>query len=167
MMNVLEGVFDKLKVVLAKTTMMEDQVKEKLLRGSETQAVQAGESANDEVVSLSLKEKICKESKKMWVVAAPAIFNRFSTFGINVISQAFVGHIGTVELAGYALVATVLVRFTNGILVCFSPFALMIYAPSPPRVACSLNLLPVIIKKTIINVLLGAFQPWVYSKVPC
>lgn len=90
-MNVLERVYDKQKVVLAKTTMMEEQVEEKLLRGSKTQAVQAGESANDEVVSVSLKEKICKESKKVWVVAAPAIFNRFSTFGINVISQASLG----------------------------------------------------------------------------
>ncbi|XP_047330280.1 protein DETOXIFICATION 21-like [Impatiens glandulifera] len=64
----------------------------------------------------NLRDKLWKETKKMWVVAAPAIFTRFSTFGINVITQAFIGHIGATELAGYALVSTVLFRFANGIL---------------------------------------------------
>ncbi|KAG5556152.1 hypothetical protein RHGRI_006694 [Rhododendron griersonianum] len=63
-----------------------------------------------------LKDRLWSETKKMWVVTGPAIFTRCSTFGINVISQAFVGHIGATELAGYALVATVFLRFTNGIL---------------------------------------------------
>ncbi|KAG5556151.1 hypothetical protein RHGRI_006693 [Rhododendron griersonianum] len=63
-----------------------------------------------------LKDRLWSETKKMWVVAGPAIFTRCSTFGINVISQAFVGHIGATELAGYALVATVFLRFANGIL---------------------------------------------------
>ncbi|KAF7801416.1 protein DETOXIFICATION 21-like [Senna tora] len=52
----------------------------------------------------------------MWIVAGPAIFSRFSTFGITVVSQAFIGHIGSTELAAYALVMTVLVRFANGVL---------------------------------------------------
>uniref|UniRef100_A0A6P4AVD4 Protein DETOXIFICATION n=1 Tax=Ziziphus jujuba TaxID=326968 RepID=A0A6P4AVD4_ZIZJJ len=88
---------------------MDGEINEKLL-GGETQAK---ESVDEEV---TLKEKLWSESKKMWVVAGPAIFTRFSTFGINVISQAFVGHIGSTELAGYALVMTVIVRFANGIL---------------------------------------------------
>lgn len=100
---------------------MEGEIKEKLLRGSETQRIQAEESGvDDEVVSISLKEAVWKESKKIWVVAGPAIFTRFSAFGMNVISLAFVGHIGPTELAGFSLVMTVLVRFANGILVCFS-----------------------------------------------
>lgn len=61
---------------------------------------------------------IWNESKTMWVIAAPAIFTRFTTFGTNVITQAFVGHIGATELAAYSLVQTVLLRFANGILVC-------------------------------------------------
>lgn len=107
---------------------MEGDSTEKLLR----EEIQAEDRATEE---LPLTERIWKESKKMWVVAAPAIFTRFSTFGINVISQAFVGHIGSIELAGYALVMTVLVRFANGVLVCFSPFlALMVYACGLVRV---------------------------------
>lgn len=65
---------------------------------------------------LRFKDKLWTETKKMWVVAGPAIFTRFSTFGINVVSQAFIGHIGSTELAAYSLVFTVLLRFSNGIL---------------------------------------------------
>ncbi|KAK1404565.1 Protein DETOXIFICATION [Heracleum sosnowskyi] len=63
-----------------------------------------------------LIHRIWTESKKMWIVAAPAIFTRFSTLGVNVISQAFIGHIGSTELAAFALVSTVLLRFAIGIL---------------------------------------------------
>jgi len=64
-----------------------------------------------------LRKRVWEESKKLWTVAGPAIFNRFSTFGIMVVAQSFIGHIGSTELAAYALVMTVLVRFANGILV--------------------------------------------------
>ena len=92
---------------------MEGDISQKLLKenkGAEVTVV-------DEV---TLKDRVWSETKKMWVVAGPAIFTRFSTFGINVISQAFVGHIGPTELAAYSLVYTVLLRFSNGILVCFT-----------------------------------------------
>ncbi|KAI3444236.1 hypothetical protein Pfo_000901 [Paulownia fortunei] len=86
---------------------MEGDSNEKLLRTEE--AENHGSKEN-------FKGKIWVETKKMWVVAGPAIFTRFSTFGINVISQAFVGHIGATELAAYALVFTLLARFANGLL---------------------------------------------------
>ncbi|KAK7336340.1 hypothetical protein VNO77_16878 [Canavalia gladiata] len=65
---------------------------------------------------LTFVQRVWKESKAMWIVAAPAIFTRFSTFGIQVISQIFIGHIGSKQLAAFALVFTVLIRFANGIL---------------------------------------------------
>lgn len=86
---------------------MEKGPKEKLLESRR-------EGEEDEV---SLKKKIWSESKKLWIVAGPAIFTRFSTFGVTVISQAFIGHIGATELAAFSLVNTVLLRFANGILV--------------------------------------------------
>lgn len=89
---------------------MEGDIQEKLVRRVEDE--NNGREKED------LKSKIWTENKKMWVVAGPAIFTRFSTFGINVISQAFVGHIGPTELAAYALVITLLTRFANGLLVC-------------------------------------------------
>ncbi|KAL0287051.1 UNVERIFIED_CONTAM: protein DETOXIFICATION 21 [Sesamum calycinum] len=66
---------------------MEGEFTVKLLR-----KIEAAEYANKG--RESLKDKIWKENKKMWVVAAPAIFTRFTTFGTGVISQAFIGHIG-------------------------------------------------------------------------
>uniref|UniRef100_A0A0E0BNB0 Protein DETOXIFICATION n=1 Tax=Oryza glumipatula TaxID=40148 RepID=A0A0E0BNB0_9ORYZ len=76
-----------------------------------------GKQEEDEEEVGSLGRRVLVESKKLWVVAGPSICARFSTFGVTVISQAFIGHIGATELAGYALVSTVLMRFSSGILV--------------------------------------------------
>ncbi|WOK93302.1 protein TRANPARENT TESTA 12-like [Canna indica] len=51
----------------------------------------------------------------MWIVVGPTIFTRFSS--VSIISQSFISHVGSVELASYALVFTVLTCFANGILV--------------------------------------------------
>ncbi|KMZ66388.1 MATE efflux family protein, expressed [Zostera marina] len=72
--------------------------------------------SNINVKCLTLRSQIWKEKKKLWVVAGPAIFNRFSTFGVSIISMAFMGHIGAIELAGYSLAFTVTVRFSCGVL---------------------------------------------------
>ena len=100
---------------------MEGDPRQKLLSTEKPSASASASSSEeeDEEVELSLVNRVWKESKKIWVVAAPAISTRCSTYGIQVISQAFIGHIGAKELAGFALVFTVLVRFGNGILVCF------------------------------------------------
>uniref|UniRef100_A0ACD5UKX8 Uncharacterized protein n=1 Tax=Avena sativa TaxID=4498 RepID=A0ACD5UKX8_AVESA len=63
-----------------------------------------------------LGRRLLEENRKLWKVAGPAICTRFSGFGVTVISQAFIGHIGPTELAAYAPVSTVLMRFGNGIL---------------------------------------------------
>ncbi|XWS58602.1 hypothetical protein CRYUN_Cryun08bG0048700 [Craigia yunnanensis] len=85
---------------------MEGDINQKLLT----------EAGKTEVGEVRLKEKIWTEMKKTWVVAGPAIFTRFSTFGVTVISQAFVGHLGATELAAFSLCFTVLLRFGNGVL---------------------------------------------------
>ncbi|EOA40205.1 hypothetical protein CARUB_v10008925mg [Capsella rubella] len=74
------------------------------------------EKRGDEEDELGMKEKVWTESKKLWVVAAPAIFSRFSSFGVSLVTQAFVGHLGPTELAAYSITFTVLLRFSNGIL---------------------------------------------------
>jgi MATE family multidrug resistance protein len=75
------------------------------------------EDDDDDDARMPLGRRAWEENKKLWVVAGPSIFTRFSSFGVTVISQAFIGHIGATELAAYALVSTVLMRFSNGILV--------------------------------------------------
>ena len=103
---------------------MEGETKKKLLEKARGELVEVGINEREERQEL-LKERIMDETKKLWVVAGPAIFARFATFGVNVISQAFVGHIGSTELAAFALVATVLLRFANSIQVIFSPCLLL------------------------------------------
>ncbi|KAJ4774597.1 Protein DETOXIFICATION [Rhynchospora pubera] len=67
------------------------------------------ENLTEELLSLPseqgerLHTRVWTESKKMWVVAGPAIFTRFATTGVAGITQAFLGHVGTTELAGFAL----------------------------------------------------------------
>ncbi|KAF8023393.1 hypothetical protein BT93_F0791 [Corymbia citriodora subsp. variegata] len=89
---------------------IEGEANQKLLK--KPVSLEEGDGGEDE----PLKDRIWSETKKMWIVAAPAIFTRLSTFGIYVISQAFIGHIGSTELAAYSLVFTVLLRFANGVL---------------------------------------------------
>lgn len=70
-----------------------------------------------EKVDENLKGRICDESSKIWRVALPGILSRVASFGSIVVTQSFIGHIGELDLAAYALVQTLTVRFVNGILV--------------------------------------------------
>ncbi|KAL6988614.1 hypothetical protein U1Q18_014366 [Sarracenia purpurea var. burkii] len=63
-----------------------------------------------------LKWRIWEESKKMWRVAFPGILARVTSFGLIVVTQSFIGHLSELDLAAYALVQTLTVRFVNGIL---------------------------------------------------
>ncbi|KAL3632647.1 hypothetical protein CASFOL_025631 [Castilleja foliolosa] len=63
-----------------------------------------------------LKGRVYEELKKIWRVAMPGVISRVSSFGTIVITQSFIGHISSLDLAGYALVQTLSVRFVNGIL---------------------------------------------------
>ncbi|XP_039114191.1 protein DETOXIFICATION 20-like [Dioscorea cayenensis subsp. rotundata] len=95
---------------------MEKNLGERLLDGHGNGHEEQRSDVEEEEETKSFGRRVLEENKKLWRVAGPSIFTRFSTFGVTVISQAFVGHIGPTELAGYALVSTVLVRFANGIL---------------------------------------------------
>ena len=57
------------------------------------------------------------ESKKLWHIMAPAIFQRIALFAINVVTQAFIGHLGDLELAAFSIAATVVAGFNFGFLV--------------------------------------------------
>ncbi|XP_023772740.1 protein DETOXIFICATION 24 [Lactuca sativa] len=63
-----------------------------------------------------LKERVWAESKKIWRVALPGVISRVCAFGTIVVTQSFIGHISDMDLAAYALVQTLSVRFVNGIL---------------------------------------------------
>ncbi|TXG66460.1 hypothetical protein EZV62_007735 [Acer yangbiense] len=77
---------------------------EESLPGSETKEIS------------NLKGRVWAESKKIWRVAFPAILARVAVQGTLVVTQAFIGHIGNIELAAYALIQIIAVRFAHGIL---------------------------------------------------
>lgn len=65
-----------------------------------------------------LKEKIIVECKKIWKITVPTIVARVTSFGSLVVTQSFIGRTSaSANLAAYALVQTVTVRFVNGLLV--------------------------------------------------
>ena len=90
--------------------------------GRQRPEVDGGEEEEEEEAEQPLKEKVWRETKKLWIVAGPAIFTRVSTFGIYIISLPFIGHIGSTDLAAFALVITVLLRFATGFLVISYPY---------------------------------------------
>eukprot|EP00253_Pinus_taeda_P006322 PITA_06322 len=57
-----------------------------------------------------------EESKKLWRIAGPAIFTRVALYGTNVVTQAFAGHLGELELAAISIASTVVVGFNFGLL---------------------------------------------------
>ncbi|KAL0453331.1 UNVERIFIED_CONTAM: protein DETOXIFICATION 24 [Sesamum latifolium] len=83
---------------------MENEVQERLLTsGTEQEG--------------DLKGRVYEESKKIWRVALPGVISRVTSFGTVVVTQSFLGHISAVDLAGYALVQSLGVRFVNGVLI--------------------------------------------------
>ncbi|GAV57464.1 MatE domain-containing protein [Cephalotus follicularis] len=64
----------------------------------------------------TMKTRVWFESKKIWRIAFPSMLFRVSGFGLYLVTQSFIGHIGEVPLVAYALVQTMIIRFVNGVL---------------------------------------------------
>ncbi|XP_017976260.1 PREDICTED: protein DETOXIFICATION 24 [Theobroma cacao] len=64
-----------------------------------------------------LKRRLWIESKTIWRIAFPSILSRVTSFGMIIVTQSFIGHISEVELATYALVQSILIRFMYGIVI--------------------------------------------------
>ncbi|KAK8580385.1 hypothetical protein V6N12_070662 [Hibiscus sabdariffa] len=60
--------------------------------------------------------KVLVESKKLWFVAAPSIFSRLAMFSMTVVTQAFAGHLGDLNLAAISIATTVIISIAFGIL---------------------------------------------------
>nr|QEY08348.1 MATE efflux family protein member 2f [Crocus sativus] len=65
---------------------------------------------------LGLKDRTWIESKKLWKIVGPAIFSRVVSYSMNVITQAFAGHLGDLELAAMSIANTVVVGFNFGLM---------------------------------------------------
>lgn len=64
----------------------------------------------------ALTRRVWVESKKLWTIVGPAIFSRVVTYSMNIITQAFAGHLGDLELASISIANTVVVGFNFGLL---------------------------------------------------
>ncbi|KAF5468107.1 hypothetical protein F2P56_012287 [Juglans regia] len=78
--------------------------------GSEAAHVEEDQEKNE------LASRIWIETKKLWKVVGPAIFSRVVSYSMNVITLAFAGHLGEVELAAISIANTVVVGFNFGLL---------------------------------------------------
>ncbi|KAA8538132.1 hypothetical protein F0562_027740 [Nyssa sinensis] len=63
-----------------------------------------------------IKTRIWIESKKLWIIAGPSIFARLAAYSMNVVTQAFAGHLGEVELASISIALNVIAGFDFGLL---------------------------------------------------
>ncbi|KAL3630503.1 Protein DETOXIFICATION 27 [Castilleja foliolosa] len=72
------------------------------------------EYLEDDEKTLSLRVWI--ETKKLWRVVGPAIFSRIASYSMFVITQAFAGHLGDLELAGMSIASNVIMGFDFGLM---------------------------------------------------
>ncbi|XP_057830778.2 protein DETOXIFICATION 27 [Cryptomeria japonica] len=77
--------------------------------------LQGGNESGPVTCSKDVGRRILQESNKMWAIAGPAIFSRIAMYGTNVVTQAFAGHIGDLELAAISIASTVIVGFNFGL----------------------------------------------------
>lgn len=68
------------------------------------------------LVARDTKSRFWVESRKLWYIVGPSIFSRIATFSMNVVTQAFAGHLGDVELAAITISTGVIVGFNFGLL---------------------------------------------------
>ncbi|KAI9111707.1 hypothetical protein K1719_017397 [Acacia pycnantha] len=64
----------------------------------------------------TLSRRVWIESKKIWHIAGPSIFSRVASYSMLVITQAFAGHLGDLELAAISISNNVIVGFDFGLL---------------------------------------------------
>ena len=65
----------------------------------------------------SLWRRTWEESKKLWRIVGPATVGRVALYGMCVITQAYAGHLGDLELASISIATNVIVAFNFGLLV--------------------------------------------------
>lgn len=63
-----------------------------------------------------LSTRIRVESRKLWHIVGPAVFSRVASYSMLVITQAFAGHLGDLELAAMSIANNVIVGFDFGLL---------------------------------------------------
>ncbi|CAB89401.1 putative protein [Arabidopsis thaliana] len=63
-----------------------------------------------------MKREIWIETKKIWYIVGPSIFTGLATYSILIITQAFAGHLGDLELAAISIINNFTLGFNYGLL---------------------------------------------------
>ncbi|XP_030528415.1 protein DETOXIFICATION 27-like isoform X1 [Rhodamnia argentea] len=74
------------------------------------------EEKEDDSVQEGLISRTLSESKQLWRVAGPSIFSRVALYSITVVTQAFAGHLGDIDLAAISIATTVIISISFGFL---------------------------------------------------
>ncbi|KAI3426729.1 Protein DETOXIFICATION (Multidrug and toxic compound extrusion protein), partial [Psidium guajava] len=74
------------------------------------------EEEEEEEGDQSLARRVLVESKKLWHIVGPSIFSRVASYSMLVITQAFAGHLGDLELAAVSLTNNLIVGLDFGLL---------------------------------------------------
>nr|XP_033511705.1 protein DETOXIFICATION 27-like isoform X2 [Nicotiana tomentosiformis] len=64
----------------------------------------------------SFSKRFWIETKKLWHIVGPAIFSRIVSYSMFVITQAFAGHLGDLELAAMSIASNVVLGFDFGLM---------------------------------------------------
>lgn len=65
----------------------------------------------------SMTARVWIETKKLWHITGPVILTRVATYSMFVITQAFAGQLGEVELAAMSITKNVILGFNFGLMV--------------------------------------------------
>ncbi|XP_077225021.1 protein DETOXIFICATION 33-like isoform X2 [Tasmannia lanceolata] len=71
---------------------------------------------HEQTIPCTFFQRSLLESKKLWKIAAPAIFTAICQYSLGAITQTFVGHVGTLELAAVAIGNSVISGLAFGIM---------------------------------------------------
>ncbi|ONK74157.1 uncharacterized protein A4U43_C03F3350 [Asparagus officinalis] len=83
--------------------------------GESSAPLLGGEGENEGEIEGSLVREAVEESKKLWKIVAPVVVCRVSSAGMNVVTQAFAGRLGELELASISISVTVVIGFSFGL----------------------------------------------------
>ncbi|KAL3527503.1 hypothetical protein ACH5RR_012159 [Cinchona calisaya] len=97
-------------------TTREDDTKVPLLEYSSSTILTKSMVEEQQDQDQSLSRRVWIESKKLWRIVGPAIFSRIASYSMFVVSQAFAGHLGDLELAGLSIASSVICGFDFGLL---------------------------------------------------
>lgn len=77
-------------------------------------------AADEAVAAFGIAGRAWEESKKLWTIVGPAMVTRLAMNAMIVVTQAFVGHLGDLQLASMTIATTVIVGFNFGLLVIYN-----------------------------------------------